>query len=308
MAPPSASPKEVRSRAGQYCTSENRKLFDPFNAMLSRPEDAGSVHGPLAGVRLCVKDNIEVKGEPFTAGHPLFEQRRGQFTASSVTRLLAAGAAFVGMTRTDSGGFGMRTPAVLNPKYPGCTVGGSSGGAAAAVAAGIADLGLGTDTGGSIRVPAACTGLFGFKPSYGRIPCDGVYPLASSFDHLGLLARELSVLTLAADQLLLPSNAENPMDSAIPPDHCLTIAIDEQSPAFEAPEIRAAFVNVVEILRRAGHRIVPRRLPDRYQLTAKHSVHWSLRRGQIRLREFFGGRDIASRYRSKKRTGGGIDS
>ena len=97
-----------------------------------------------------------------------------------------AGARIVGVTRTDAGGFGVTTPEVENPVAPGRTVGGSSGGSAAAVAAGLADVALGTDTGGSVRIPAACTGLIGFKPTRGRIATDGVWPLAPSLDHVGV--------------------------------------------------------------------------------------------------------------------------
>src|SRR5262249_52398776 len=91
----------------------------------------------LEGVRLCVKDNIAVEGQAYSAGHPLFAERVAGFTAPSVQRLLDKGAVFAGMTETDSGGFGMTTPRVANPVWPGRTVGGSSGGAAAAVASGL---------------------------------------------------------------------------------------------------------------------------------------------------------------------------
>ena len=96
------------------------------------------------------------------------------------------------MTRSDAAGFGVVTPDVKNPVWPDRIAGGSSGGSAAAVAAGLADIGLGTDTGGSTRIPAACCGLFGFKPSHGRIPLDGVWPLAPSFDVVGWMTRDLA--------------------------------------------------------------------------------------------------------------------
>jgi len=81
---------------------------------------------------------------------------------------------------------------VPNPSYPGRTAGGSSGGTAAAIALGVADAGLGTDTGGSIRIPAACCGIAGFKPTYGLVPIEGVFPLAPSFDHAGPMARTVA--------------------------------------------------------------------------------------------------------------------
>jgi hypothetical protein len=131
---------------------------------------------------------------PFTAGHPLFADRVSDADASCVQRLRAAGARIVGMTRTDAGGFGVSTPEVENPIAPGRTVGGSSGGSAAAVAAGLADAALGTDTGGSVRIPAACTGLIGLKPTRGRIATDGLWPLAPSLDHVGVIGRDLDTI------------------------------------------------------------------------------------------------------------------
>ena len=139
---------------------------------------------------------------PFTSGHPLFAQRLATKTAEAVEILLAAGAEFRGMTRTDAGGFGVTTPQTKNPVAPAYVVGGSSGGTAAAIASGSADFGLGTDTAGSLRIPAACTGLFGFKPSFEAVPTDGIDPLSPSFDHLGLLAGNFELLQRAAKQLL----------------------------------------------------------------------------------------------------------
>lgn len=224
--------------------------LDPYGAMLSlKPAPSGG-WGPLAGVRLCVKDNIEVCCEPFTAGHPLYAGRRGGVTAPVVRRLLTAGAGFIGMTRTDAGGFGMTTPEVANPVRPGRMVGGSSGGAAAAVAAGLADLALGTDTGGSIRVPAACTGLFGFKPSFGRVPMEGVEPLAPSLDHAGLMAADPALLRRAA-QVLLQDETIGTARRDTP----LRIAVGNQFPSFAAPESLAGLRQLAATLARMGHEV-----------------------------------------------------
>lgn len=235
------------------------------DALVSNTVIRSRFKGALSGVRLCVKDNIEVEGEPFSAGHPLFATRRAARTASAVSRLKRAGADIVGIGKTDSGGFGMISPDVSNPLLPGRTVGGSSGGVAAAVAEGIATLGLGTDTGGSIRVPAACTGLFGFKPSFGLVPLDGVWPLAPSFDHIGLLATELPLLRRAAGQLLgLGRSVEQ---SALEPsDRALRIAVDSRLPAFCAPSIRTWFKEVIATLSQAGHDVRAWDLPDRLEV------------------------------------------
>lgn len=241
---------------------DRKETLDPYGAFVSRCERGPAKAGPLEGLRLCVKDNIEVEGQPFSAGHPLFVDRCGSTTAPAVGRLLAAGAVMNGMTRTDSGGFGMTTPDVLNPRFPGHTVGGSSGGAAAAVSAGLADIGLGTDTGGSIRVPAACTGLFGFKPSRGRVPVEGIWPLAPSFDHAGLLARDLETIARSAEVLLGGDEWRADHRTSSTSSKPLTIVVDRSAPAYEDATVRRGFDGVLAALRRAGHVIKRGELPD----------------------------------------------
>jgi aspartyl-tRNA(Asn)/glutamyl-tRNA(Gln) amidotransferase subunit A len=117
-------------------------------------------------------------------------------TAEAVRRLEAAGYADVGKTNLHEFAYGTTSEnehfgSVPNPRYPGRVAGGSSGGSAAALAAGLADAALGTDSGGSIRIPAACCGVVGFKPTWGLVPIDGCFPLAPSFDHAGPMARDV---------------------------------------------------------------------------------------------------------------------
>lgn len=178
---------------------------DPYGAFVDRVASPAAGSGPLGRVLLAVKDNIAVAGHRWTAGLPLFADRTASRDAACVARLRAAGACIVGVTATDSAGFGMMTPDVANPIAPERTAGGSSGGSAAAVAAGLADLALGTDTGGSVRVPAACCGVYGLKPTYGRVAMDGVTPLSPTFDHVGLLAADLDILE-AGWRALSPDN------------------------------------------------------------------------------------------------------
>jgi len=118
-------------------------------------------------------------------------------TAEAVRRLEAAGYANVGKTNLHEFAFGTTSEsehygAVPNPRYPGHVAGGSSGGSAAALTAGLADAALGTDSGGSIRIPAACCGVAGFKPTWGLVPLDGCFPLAPSYDHAGPLGPDLA--------------------------------------------------------------------------------------------------------------------
>ena len=118
-------------------------------------------------------------------------------TAEAVLRLEADGYANVGKTNLHEFAYGTTSEnehfgPVPNPRYPGHVAGGSSGGSAAALAAGLADAALGTDSGGSIRIPAACCGVAGFKPTWGLVPLDGCFPLAPSFDHAGPMARDIA--------------------------------------------------------------------------------------------------------------------
>ncbi|MEU7743334.1 amidase [Nonomuraea sp. NPDC049158] len=153
----------------------------------------GTDRGPLHGVPVGVKDLIMVAGLPATMGSRHFAGHVAVADAACVARLRQAGAVVIGKTNTHEfayGPTGDRSAAgpSRNPWEPARMSGGSSGGSAVAVAAGMVPLALGTDTGGSVRIPAALCGVAGFKPAYGAIPVDGVFPLAQTFDTVGLLA------------------------------------------------------------------------------------------------------------------------
>jgi aspartyl-tRNA(Asn)/glutamyl-tRNA(Gln) amidotransferase subunit A len=151
--------------------------------------------GSLAGVTLSIKDLIFTRGTPTTAGSRCFDPGFGAAgDASVVRRLRRAGAIIFGKTNLHEIALGVTSVnehfgPVRNPWNPAHVAGGSSGGSAAAVAAAIGVASVGTDTRGSIRIPAACCGITGFKPSYGLVPTDGVVPLAPSLDHLGPMTR-----------------------------------------------------------------------------------------------------------------------
>jgi aspartyl-tRNA(Asn)/glutamyl-tRNA(Gln) amidotransferase subunit A len=131
-----------------------------------------------------------------TYGSAVFADHVPEVTAAAVGALEAAGWSSVGKTNLHEFAYGVTSQnlhygTVPNPLYPGRTAGGSSGGSAAALAAGVADAALGTDSGGSIRIPAACCGIVGFKPTFGLVSTDGVFPLAPSYDHAGPMARDV---------------------------------------------------------------------------------------------------------------------
>jgi aspartyl-tRNA(Asn)/glutamyl-tRNA(Gln) amidotransferase subunit A len=144
--------------------------------------------------RLAVKDLLDTAGLVTTYGSAIFAEHVPERTAEAVRRLERAGYVDVGKTNLHEFAYGITSEnvhfgTVPNPIAPGRIAGGSSGGSAAALAAGLADVALGTDSGGSIRIPAACCGVVGFKPTYALVPTDGCFPLAPSFDHVGPMAR-----------------------------------------------------------------------------------------------------------------------
>ena len=179
-----------------------------------RAQLAASGGGPLDGLSFAVKDLIDVAGQTTGGGNPdwLAAAAPAVATAPAVARLLAAGACMAGRTISDELAFSLEganahygTP--KNPACPGRLPGGSSSGSAVAVAAGLVDFALGTDTGGSVRVPAAFCGVHGFRPSHGRIPLDGVLPFAPSYDTVGWFAREAETLARVGGVLLGPEEA-----------------------------------------------------------------------------------------------------
>jgi len=162
----------------------------------------GPLSGPLAGVPVLVKDLFDTAGERTTYGSRVYAEHVPERSAEAVLRLEAAGAVVIGKTNLYEFAWGVTSEnpwygGVHNPRHPGKTAGGSSSGSAAAVAAGIVPLALGSDTGGSIRLPSACCETVGFKPTLGRIPLAGCFPLCPSFDTAGPLARTAADCALA---------------------------------------------------------------------------------------------------------------
>lgn len=184
---------------------------DTFNAFLDHSDTpvASAADGPLAGLTLAVKDIFDIAGQRTGGGNPqmLAEARAAASTAPAIQALLDAGARFVGRAQTDELAFSLmgqnaHYPQPVNPAATDRVTGGSSSGSAAAVAAGLADIGIGSDTGGSIRAPASFCGLIGLRGTHGAIPLDGAMPLATSLDTFGWFAKDAQTYQKVSEVLL----------------------------------------------------------------------------------------------------------
>jgi aspartyl-tRNA(Asn)/glutamyl-tRNA(Gln) amidotransferase subunit A len=175
------------------------------------------VERPADGIRLAVKDLFDTAGLTTTYGSVIFADHVPTETAEAVQRLERAGYANVGKANLHEFAYGTTSlnvhfGAVPNPIARDRIAGGSSGGSAAALAAGLAEAALGTDSGGSIRIPSACCGTVGLKPTYGLVPLEGCFPLAPSFDHAGPMARDVAGCT-AMMHALEPGFEEGRLES-----------------------------------------------------------------------------------------------
>lgn len=231
---------------------------DPLGAFCRNNHVAlkGASDGLLAGLSFAAKDVFDIAGTRTGYGHPTWLETHppAETTAEAVRLVLGAGAKLVGRTISDelcyslSGeNFHFGTP--INPKAPDHIPGGSSSGSAAAVAGGLADFALGTDCGGSVRVPASYCGIFGMRPTHSRVSLDGVFPFAKSFDCAGWFARDPDVLMRVGRVLLGERTPPSPF-------HRLLIAED----AFERADaaVREAFAPAIAALERSvgrAHRI-----------------------------------------------------
>ena len=202
--------REALGRAERVQKDLNAFITIAHDAALARARTldeksaAGETFGPLAGVPIVVKDNICTAGIRTTAGSKSLETFVPPYSGAVVARLEAAGAVVIAKANLDEfgmGGSGENSAfgASRNPWDPSKVPGGSSSGSAVSVSAGVVPIALGTDTGGSVRQPAAYTGLIGFKPTYGRLSRYGVIAFASSLDQIGVLCRSSRDLALTLD-------------------------------------------------------------------------------------------------------------
>ncbi|MGE4218572.1 MAG: amidase [Alphaproteobacteria bacterium] len=242
---------------------------------------AGRCRGPLDGIPIALKDNIDLAGVPTSNGFGGSPWRIPAEDAEAVRRLKAAGAIILGKLNMQEGALGAASDNahfgfVINPYRPGRSPGGSSGGSGAAVAAGLCCAALGTDTGGSIRIPASYCGVVGLKASYGLVSTRGVVPLSYSLDHIGPLARTVGDAALLLDAMrgFDPACTESrrrplpALDATAGRLDGLRLGIVrtfDEEPA--DPAVAAAFAAAQDRLRTLGAEVVPVEMPG-YRMVA----------------------------------------
>jgi aspartyl-tRNA(Asn)/glutamyl-tRNA(Gln) amidotransferase subunit A len=245
-------------------------------ARIDAMADRGEILPPLAGVPIGIKDVLVMRGSPATAGSLILKDYRPPYDATAVTRLEAAGAVLLGKLNCDEFAMGSSNEnsaygPVLNPRAHDRVPGGSSGGSAAAVAADLAVATLGTDTGGSIRQPAAFCGVVGVLPTYGRVSRYGLIAFASSLDRVGPLAKSvkdaaLVLEVLAGKDAMDSTSSETPSENYVAgldrPVNGLRIGVPQEyfGEGLD-PEIRSAIERVLKGLRSAGCTVKPVTLP-----------------------------------------------
>lgn len=257
---------------------------DQYNAFITTLNEAESGPGALSGIPVAVKDNISTRGIPTTCGSRILEGYVPPYDAHVVTLLKKAGAAIVGKSNMDEFGMGTTTEnsafgPTKNPADPSRVPGGSSGGSAAAVASGMVRMALGTDTGGSIRCPAAFCGIVGHKPTYGRVSRYGLIAYANSLEQIGPMARSVSDISLLMEVL----TKYDPRDSTAVDCHYshtpdpeirgLKIGVPEEFFGEGVdPRVASAVWDGITLLERKGAEIVTCRMPSMAYALAAYYV------------------------------------
>ena len=243
---------EARSELNAFITVIRERAL--AEAQWAEEEIAsGRYRGPLHGIPISVKDLVDVAGTPTTSGSAV-PARHPDADAPLVTRLRKAGAIIIGKTNLHEFAFGTTSEEsafgpVRHPRDPSRSAGGSSGGAAVALVEGMCFGSIGTDTGGSIRIPSAVCGTVGLKPAYGELPCDGVVPLSTTLDHVGPMAR--TVVDIAI-MFAVMKGAAVETDSRVK----YTFGVPERYFCDRLhPDVRAALERTRETLRSAGHEV-----------------------------------------------------
>jgi Asp-tRNA(Asn)/Glu-tRNA(Gln) amidotransferase A subunit family amidase len=225
---------------------------------------SGQALPALAGIPVVIKENCDVAGAVCSAGLK-FRKHRVVVDDAAITQILKQqGAIVLGVSISDPGAFSVRTAEVTHPHDPRLTVGGSSGGSAAALASHMCLGAIGTDTGGSIRIPSACCGTVGLKPSFDALPMAGVFPLVRSLDHVGPMARSLADLTVLW-QAISGRRASASQDEK-------SVAFDPRWIEQADDAVRNNFRIALDVLKLRGVTVAECQLPALDQIAAMHGT------------------------------------
>ncbi|WP_328563153.1 amidase [Streptomyces coelicoflavus] len=270
----------VEGRLGAYVTVAADAALAA--AVRAEREISGSgPHGPLHGIPMALKDLIDAEGIPTTASSHVRAGHVAERDSRVAERLGAAGAVLLGKTHTHEFAYGLTTPQTNNAWDHSRVAGGSSGGSAVAVAAGGATFAMGTDTGGSIRVPAALNGVVGLKPTYGLVPRTGVTSLSWSLDHVGPLTRTVQDVALvlsatAGHDPRDPASVSGPMLDRFPAGDLRGLKVGvPRNHYFDrvAPEVEESVRDAIERLAELGAELVDVEIPMARYVQA---VQWGL--------------------------------
>ncbi|MDD5157210.1 Asp-tRNA(Asn)/Glu-tRNA(Gln) amidotransferase subunit GatA [Sulfurimonas sp.] len=226
------------------------------------------------GVPIAIKDNIQVKDWSVTSGSNILQGYISPYNATVIEKMLSAGLSAFGRTNMDEFAMGSTTESsfygkTLNPRNRDCVPGGSSGGSAAAVAAGLAIAALGSDTGGSIRQPAAFCGIVGMKPTYGRVSRYGLGAYASSLDQIGPMTQNVEDAAILYDIISghdekdsTSANMNDKVSDKLDASRKLRVAVLPKHIENASDEVKKAYAQAIEALKASGHEIVEKELMD----------------------------------------------
>jgi aspartyl-tRNA(Asn)/glutamyl-tRNA(Gln) amidotransferase subunit A len=276
-----AAEGKTRERWKAFVASRQDQLgcFLQFDPALGAADAASS--GPLAGVPFAVKDNIAVLGFRLTCGSRMLRDFVSPYSATVVEKLQRAGGIVAGKANLDEFGMGSSTEnsalmVTRNPWDPGRVPGGSSGGSAAAVAAGLAAFGLGSDTGGSVRQPAAFCGIYGLKPTWGAVSRFGLVAYASSLEVIGVMAKTVDMTATAFSVM----RGEDPRDQSSLPwqpaaqrSGKLTIGVPRECAAVPMhPDVKKTFEKTCRALKELGHGVLDMSFPTLEHVVSSYYV------------------------------------
>ncbi len=265
--------EEIRAELGEKARASSLNAYIGF-------ESSGE------GVPILIKDNIQVNGWSVTSGSKILQGYIAPYDATVIKNLKSKGMMAFGRSNMDEFAMGSTTESsyygpTLNPHNPSCVPGGSSGGSAAAVAGGLAIAALGSDTGGSIRQPAAYCGCVGFKPTYGRVSRFGLAAYASSLDQIGPITQNVEDAAILYDAI----SGHDPKDSTsadlavtsvadnLDPSRKLTIAVIDNYISEASDEIQDAYAKTIKVLEGMGHTIVHKNMSNtKYDIATYYIV------------------------------------